>query len=84
MSIQRKICESKIIKLCGEFPFKDKMLALKFIESLGIKICSASDGSRINLSRLSEDQLNKLYAWVEDTHQPIPEEFLITLSEDDD
>ena len=84
MSTQREICEAKIIKLCGEFPFKNKMLALKYIDSLGVKICTASDGSRINLSRLSEDQLNKLYDWVKNSWKPIPEEFLLTLSEDED
>jgi len=84
MSEERNKCEAKIIELVNEFHVKQMMCCLKYINSLGIKICTASDGSRINLSRLSTEQLNKLYEWVQDTWQPIPEEFLITLSDDED
>ena len=84
MSTKRDDIETKIIKLVNDFHVKQMMCCLKYINTLGIKICTASDGSRINLSRLSTEQLNKLYEWVQDTWQPIPEEFLITLSDDED
>jgi len=83
MSTERELIEVEIIKLVNEFHVKQMMCCLKYINSLNIKICTASDGSRINLSRLSTEQLNKLYEWVQNTWQPIPEEFLLTLSGDE-
>ena len=50
---------------------------LKFLQEIGVQICEASDGSRINLDKLSKQQLDKLKHKCDEVDVPVEPKYQI-------
>jgi len=53
-----------IIKHADQLPKQDRQLILSFIKQQTNKISECGDGCRVNLDRLPDDTLHKLYLLV--------------------
>ena len=66
-----------IIKKCEGFTQQQNISILQFLVELNAKISEASDGSRINLDKLSAAQLAKLKRKVKEVDTPVETKFRI-------
>ena len=66
-----------VIKKCEKFTRTQNMEVLKYLIEMDVKICSASDGSRINLDKLSKKQLTSLKKKVKEIDVPIDPKYQI-------
>ena len=74
---QRGFDKHYIIKKCEKFTRTQNLEVLKFLIEMNVTICEASDGSRINLDKLSATQIANLKRKVEEVDIPIETEFRI-------
>jgi hypothetical protein len=66
-----------VMTKCEKFTRKQNMNVLKFLIEMGVKICEASDGSRINLDALSKQQLTSLKKKIKEVDIPIEPKYQI-------
>ena len=66
-----------VMKKCSGFTRKQNISILSFLIEMNIKICEASDGSRINLDKLSKRQIGKLKRKVDEIDVPVETKFRI-------
>ena len=53
-----------IIKNTNELPKEDRMLVLKFVQTLTNRLSESADGCRINLDKLPDIHIHKLYLLI--------------------
>lgn len=66
-----------VMKKCSTFTRTQNMEVLKYLQEIGVKICEASDGTRINLDTLSKRQIANLKNKVKEIDVPIETKFRI-------
>ena len=66
-----------IIKKCSTFTRTQNMEVLKYLQEMDVKICPASDGSRINLDKLSKRQIGKLKRKIDEVDVPVEPKYQI-------
>ena len=71
-----------VMKKCSGFSKSQNISILQFLHEIGVKICSASDGSRINLDKLSATQIASLKNRVEELDIPIETKYQIEYCND--
>jgi hypothetical protein len=65
------------MKKCDGFTKRQNTTILKFLIEMDAKICEASDGSRVDIDKLSKEQVDKLKKKVEEVDTPIEPKFAI-------
>jgi len=71
MYIRMSSNKQYVMTKCSMFTRKQNLEVLKFLQEMDVKICSASDGSRINLDALSKRQIGKLKRKVDEIDVPV-------------
>ena len=66
-----------IIKKCERFTRKQNLSVLQFIQEMNVKVSEASDGSRINLDKLTKKQLTNLKNRIKEIDLPIETKYQI-------
>ena len=66
-----------IMKKCEGFTRTQNISILQFLITMNVKICEASDGSRVNLDKLSKKQIANLKRKVKELNHPIESRHLI-------
>ena len=66
-----------VMKKCSTFTRTQNLVVLKFLIEIGVKICSASDGSRVNLDKLSATQIANLKRKIDEVDVPIEAKYQI-------
>ena len=66
-----------VIAKCSTFTRTQNLEVLKFLIEMGVKICEASDGSRISVDKLTRKQLASLKKKVDEVDIPIEPKYQI-------
>ena len=59
------------MKKCSTFTRKQNISILQFLQEMNANICQASDGSRVNLDKLSATQITNLKRKIDEVDVPI-------------
>jgi hypothetical protein len=62
--MKRSTQEQKLIETIGEFVYEDRLQILAFFVKHAVYTSASSDGTRINLSLISDDQLKELQTLI--------------------
>jgi hypothetical protein len=65
--------KKQIIDVAGELMYHDRMKILKYLKDSKVKICTAGDGSRCDLDKLTTESIEELYKIVNNYKNNIPE-----------
>jgi hypothetical protein len=60
----RSVDEKKIMETIGEFVYEDRLRLLAFFVKEGVYTSASSDGTRVNLSNINDDQLKGLQTLI--------------------
>ena len=66
-----------IMKTCSTFSQNQNLSVLKFLIEINANICGGADGSRINLDKLSKQQLTSLKNRIKELDKPIETKYQI-------
>ena len=66
-----------IMKKCEGFTRTQNISILQFLKEMNVKICESSDGTRINLDKLSSTQIANLKRKVSEIDTPVESVHLI-------
>ena len=66
-----------IIKKCEGFSKSQNISILQFLQEIDVKISESSDGSRVNLDKLSKQQIANLKSKIKEIDVPIDPKYQI-------